>query len=226
MAEGDTETAVASDVLTTPQRSRGRRRAVRREELLDAADTVIRRVGPKASATLIAKEAGVTKPIIYRHFGDLQDLYRALAIRHQDRLTHYLRTARELHRNLDRRGRLRGVVSAFFVAIESEPNLFRFLVQSGSGEMIDQDGGPPWLTRRFAEQVGAYLGREFDEPGSARSRALGYAVAGTLITTGNWWLEDRTVARHEVIDAITDLLAAGVPFHPGGDPGSLAPPSG
>ena len=71
---------------------------MRREELLDAADTVIRRVGSKASAALIAKEAGVTKPIIYRHFGDLSDLYRALAIRHQERLTDYLRTARELHR--------------------------------------------------------------------------------------------------------------------------------
>jgi AcrR family transcriptional regulator len=188
-----------------------RRRTLRREDLLDAADTVIRRVGTKTSAALIAKEAGVTKPIIYRHFGDLQDLYRALAIRHEDRLTAYLRSARELHRELDRRSRMRAVVSAFFGAVEREPNLFRFLVQSPTGEMRDEEGGPPWLTRRFAEQIGAYLGREFDETGSARSRALGYAVAASLITTASWWLEESTISRDEVIDAITDLLSGGTP---------------
>jgi AcrR family transcriptional regulator len=187
---------------------------VRREDLLDAADTVIRRVGSKASAALIAKEAGVTKPIIYRHFGDLSDLYRALAIRHQERLTNYLQSARELHRGLDRSGRLRGVVSAFFVAVEREPNIFQFLVKSPPGELVDQEG-PPWLTRRFAEQIGAYLSREAGEPGSTRGRALGYALAGTLITTAGWWLEDGTVSREDVIDAVAEMLAAGIPFSAG-----------
>jgi AcrR family transcriptional regulator len=195
--------------------ARPRRRAVRREELLDAADTVIRRVGSKASAALIAKEAGVTKPIIYRHFGDLSDLYRALAIRHQERLTNYLRSARELHRDQDRRGRIHGIISAFFVAVEREPNLFRFLVKSPPGELVDHEG-PPWLTRRFAEQIGAYLNGAFGEPGSPRGRALGYAVAGTLITTVGWWLDDGTLSREDVIDAVTEMLVAGVPFSGGG----------
>jgi AcrR family transcriptional regulator len=198
-----------------PTTARRRRRAVRREELLDAADTVIRRVGSKASATLIATEAGVTKPIIYRHFGDLSDLYRALAIRHQERLTNYLRSARELHRDQDRRSRIHGIISAFFVAVEREPNLFRFLVKSPPGELVDHEG-PPWLTRRFAEQIGAYLNQVFGEPGSARGRALGYAVAGTLITTVGWWLDDGTLSRDDVIDAVTEMLVAGVPFSGGG----------
>lgn len=203
----------AQDVASPPPsaRPRPRRRAVRREELLDAADTVIRRVGGKASAALIAKEAGITKPIIYRHFGDLQDLYRALAIRHQDRLTHYLRTARKLSRNLDRHSRIRGVVNAFFVAIERERNLFQFLVTSPAGELVDQDDGLPLLTRRFAEQIGAFLSRESDEPCSVRWRALGYAIGGTLITTGRWWLEERTVSREEVVDAVAEMLSAGIP---------------
>jgi AcrR family transcriptional regulator len=195
--------------------ARPRRRAVRREELLDAADTVIRRVGSKASATLIAREAGVTKPIIYRHFGDLSDLYRALAIRHQERLTIYLRAARKLHGDQDRRGRIHGIIGAFFVAVEREPNLFRFLVKSPPGELVDHEG-PPWLTRRFAEQIGAYLNHTFGEPGSARGRALGYAVAGTLITTAGWWLDDGTLSRDDVIDAVTEMLVGGVPFSGGG----------
>jgi AcrR family transcriptional regulator len=228
MATVDPADPGAQEVASPPPAAstRPRRRAVQREELLDAADTVIRRVGSKASAALIAKEAGITKPIIYRHFGDLQDLYRALAIRHQERLTHYLRTARELQRSSDRRSRIRGVVGAFFTAIERERNLFQFLVKSPPGEMADQDGGPPLLTRRFAEQIGAFLSREASEQCSARWRALGYAVAGTLITTGRWWLEERTISREDAIDAVAELLVAGVPQPVASEAGPSFPPAG
>lgn len=42
----------------------------RRRELLEAADRVVLRDGPQASMNAIAAEAGITKPILYRHFGD------------------------------------------------------------------------------------------------------------------------------------------------------------
>ncbi len=210
----DPAEASRGSTLAPTNSPRPRRRAVRREELLDAADTVIRRVGGKASAALIAKEAGVTKPIIYRHFGDLQDLYRALAVRHQDRLTHYLLTAREQCLDLDRPTRIRAVISAFFAAIEREPNLFQFLVKSPPGDLADQDGGAPMLTQRFAHDIGSFLSPDSGQVGSARWRTLGYAVAGTLITTGRWWLEERTVSREDVIDAVCELLNTGVPPGP------------
>ena len=41
----------------------------------------------------IAAEAGITKPILYRHFGDKGGLYRALANRHTDALLASLRAA-------------------------------------------------------------------------------------------------------------------------------------
>src|SRR3954463_9018501 len=55
------------------------RRAARRTELLEAAVRAIRRDGPGVSMDVIAAEAGVTKPIIYRHFGDRIGLATALA---------------------------------------------------------------------------------------------------------------------------------------------------
>src|SRR5437763_1568648 len=58
---------------------RSLRRAERRTELLEAAVRAIRRVGPTVSMDAIAAEAGVTKPIIYRHFGDRVGLASALA---------------------------------------------------------------------------------------------------------------------------------------------------
>ena len=56
-------------------------RDARRESLLAAADLVVQRDGPSASMSAIAAEAGITKPILYRHFGDKSGLYAALAER-------------------------------------------------------------------------------------------------------------------------------------------------
>src|SRR2546423_12521591 len=55
------------------------RSAERRLQLLDAAARVIRAHGSDVSMAAIAAEAGITKPILYRHLGDKGGLYRALA---------------------------------------------------------------------------------------------------------------------------------------------------
>lgn len=72
--------------METTQRTAEQRAARRRRELLDAADRVVLRDGPGASMNAIAAEAGITKPILYRHFGDKGGLYSALAKRHTDAL--------------------------------------------------------------------------------------------------------------------------------------------
>ena len=64
-----------------------------RTELLDAAERVVLRDGPSASMNAIATEAGITKPILYRHFGDKAGLYVALADRHIETLLDLLREA-------------------------------------------------------------------------------------------------------------------------------------
>ena len=58
------------------------RKAARREELLEAAVRVIRQDGAGASMRAVAAEAGCTKPILYRHFGDKSGLYQAVADRY------------------------------------------------------------------------------------------------------------------------------------------------
>ena len=94
--------------METTQRSRPAAAAAerRRRELLEAADRVVLRDGPEASMNAIAAEAGITKPILYRHFGDKGGLYRALAKRHTDALLDALRAA--LDAPAERRGPGRG----------------------------------------------------------------------------------------------------------------------
>jgi AcrR family transcriptional regulator len=59
---------------------------VRREQLLDAALTIVVRDGYDAiSIDAIAKEAGVTRPVVYGVFTDLRDLLGSLLDRQQER---------------------------------------------------------------------------------------------------------------------------------------------
>jgi AcrR family transcriptional regulator len=210
-AEMVTEGAYVGDQDKPPARDRRLRADQRREMLLDAADTVIRRVGPRVSVTLIAQEAGVTKPIIYRHFGDIQDLYRALAARHEARLARWLFAAREREENPNRQARFRSVVEAFFTAVDREPNLYRFLVHTGA-DVSDQGGALSWFTRVWAVSIARHLAAITGEPeGSIRARATGFAMAGALQTSASWWLEERASPLTEIVDAVTDFLLAGLP---------------
>ncbi len=47
---------------------------------------------------VIAAEAGITKPVLYRHFGDKDGLYEALAERYVKELKHTLQPASETDR--------------------------------------------------------------------------------------------------------------------------------
>src|SRR3954452_2049804 len=94
-AGGRNRTGGEARVGTSPRQDQRTATAAeeRRRELLEAADRVVLRDGPEASMNAIAAEAGITKPILYRHFGDKSGLYRALAIRHTDALLANLRAA-------------------------------------------------------------------------------------------------------------------------------------
>jgi AcrR family transcriptional regulator len=58
----------------------------RREQLLDVAKAVVARDGfHGASIEAVARDAGITRPIVYGHFGDLAGLLEALVDRESDR---------------------------------------------------------------------------------------------------------------------------------------------
>jgi len=103
-------------------------RDARRESLLAAADAVVQRDGASASMATIAAEAGITKPILYRHFGDKSGLYAALAERHTDRLLDALVDA--LTEGGTARERVERTIGTYLSVISQEPQVYRFLVDS------------------------------------------------------------------------------------------------
>src|SRR3954467_6722372 len=89
-------------------------RPSKRDELLAAADRVVQREGSAATMNLIAAEAGITKPILFRRFGDKVGLSLALADRHIELLLDRLRKALTTRGGL--RARSRATVDAYLAA--------------------------------------------------------------------------------------------------------------
>jgi AcrR family transcriptional regulator len=181
-------------------------RAERREALLDAADRIVQRDGPAASMATIAAEAGITKPILYRHFGDKDGLYAALTDRHTERLLTALQAA--LEQPGSRRDRVARTVDAYLAAIEAEPQVYRFLVHSD--EAAGADSSVRSFTRRVSELLAEGIGAENSLDGSSvRAQTWAHGIVGMVQAAGDWWLEQRPCPRAELVEELVVLLAGG-----------------
>jgi len=107
--------------------TRSGHREQRRAVLVQAAMRAIRQHGPDVAMDDIASEAGVSKPILYRHFLDKGDLYMAVSETATEQLRAVLLSG--LSSEVDPRTLLRVVIDAYLTFIESEPELYRFVVR-------------------------------------------------------------------------------------------------
>lgn len=214
---------------TTQQTDQHRSAHQRRRQLLEAADRVVLRDGPKASMNAIAAEAGITKPILYRHFGDKGGLYRALAKRHTDALLSALKAA--LDAPADRRARVEATLDTYLAAIEARPQVYRFLMHPEDGTVgtvgtvgtagtadspdthlpepgfdVGRHSAP--LLRRLGEELATVIEERVDlGPDSAQlARVWGHGIVGMMHAAGDWWLGERPCSRAQLVSSLADLL--------------------
>lgn len=173
----------------------------RRAQLLDVARVRFAQRGFDAtSVEEIAEKAGVSKPVVYEHFGGKEGMYAVIVDREVqqllDRITRALvgTTPREL---------LEQAATAFLSYIENEPDGFTILVRDSP--VASSTGTLASVISDIATQVEYILVGEFGQRGFDTELAPLYsqALVGMVALVGQWWLEtgkpDRdTVAAHLV----------------------------
>ncbi|MFC3821949.1 TetR family transcriptional regulator [Planomonospora venezuelensis] len=179
----------------------------RRRALLDAADRVIRREGPEASMASIAAEAGITKPILYRHFGDKSGLYQALASRHVHTVIGLLRQRFDAS-DTDLRGRARSTITAYLDMIEANLSLYRFLFHRAGAEDSQTHSQMTAIVRGLGEELGEVIAAVPGGVDPLRAQVLGHAFVGMVQATGDWWLEHPEVDRAEVVEGLVSVIVA------------------
>jgi AcrR family transcriptional regulator len=114
------------------QAKRRMRAPERRKQLLEVARKVFGRKGYHVvTMDDVAREAGVTKPILYDHFPSKRDLYRDLLEEDLADLKERLREALETSKG--NRQRIQGSFQAYFDFVDEEGAGFRLLMQEAVG---------------------------------------------------------------------------------------------
>lgn len=189
---------------------RAERAEAKRQRLLDAAVRVVRREGPGVSMDEIAAEAGVTKPIIYRVFGDREGLTKALADRFADELAASLQQA--ITTAPTDRDRVRSAIDTYVAFIEREPAIVRFMIHRSLDTVEETGIAMSGFVNRIGQLITQAIGEAMREQGldSGAAEPWGYAIVGAVHLAGDWWLERRTMPRERLVGYLTSLVWDGM----------------
>jgi AcrR family transcriptional regulator len=175
--------------------------AERRAVIFEAAGQLFGELGYEATRLdQIAAAAGVTKPIVYRHFDSKRDLYLALLDRHRDDLAGFVSS---IPAEGSTEERLRTVLEVWLDYVQARSYAWQMLFR-------DTGGGPEIAARRREVHARArtvlvevirslaatpVLRRELEPLAELMSMGMAALVL--------WWIEEEAVSRRAVLDALT-----------------------
>lgn len=183
----------------------------RRRRLLVAAEEVFGENGyRKTEVEEIVRRAGVTKPMLYRHFpGGKAEVYMEVLDEHLSRMLQKLWEAME-SADVPLEALRRGI-DAYLRFAEENPEAFQLLAETSP----ELDAGIVDRLREVRTSIACGLadsiGAVMEEAGLDREGAPIYAhvLLGGVESVGSWWLENRTLDRAAVVTHLLTFLWRG-----------------
>lgn len=187
--------------MTGKQRLSG---AERRVQLMDVSRKVFARHGYEGtSIEEIAREAGVTKPVVYEHFGSKEGIHAAVVTREMDLLVSSVSqgisqgTPRQL---------FEAAVLAYLTYVDENPDGFAVLTRDSSNAHARR--GLTRVIDDLAGRIGDVFAAEFKRLGFNAKVAPIYtnALIGMVTQVGQWWaVEARGVSVAQVAGHVAAL---------------------
>ncbi|MGH3647892.1 MAG: hypothetical protein ACRDTM_12050, partial [Micromonosporaceae bacterium] len=114
--------------------------------------------------------------------------------------------------------RIRKSLDAFFSAIEEHPHVYRLLARRtfaerpAGSDIVAQDLVPQDVVAQDKELIAAALARLLGDYmrslnlDSGAAEPWAYGLVGMVQSTGEWWLERRSMSRASVVEYLTQLI--------------------
>jgi AcrR family transcriptional regulator len=186
----------------------------RRAGILDAALAVFSARGfHSSSIDDIAREAGISKALIYEHFESKQGLYADLLERNANELFERLASALAGVGVESGAARLATGLDAFFSFVEERRDAWRILFRdvvdpetsAVLGRMVEQVTAV--VAALIAQDPGAQVRDDDNEQGI---RVLAQMLVGAVQSVANWWAEHPEVAREHAVEMVMDFAWVGL----------------
>jgi len=177
--------------------------SVRRAQLVDVGRMVFAERGYEAaSVEEIADRAGITKPIVYEHFGGKEGLYAVIVDREVE---HIVSRIVEGMSQGSPRARLEGAALAFLTYVKERPGGFAVLLRDAPASK--RTGEMPALMYDLADRVGAIFTEQFRKAGYDAKAApiYAHALVGMVAFVGQWWTESR---KAPPVESVASHIAA------------------
>lgn len=181
----------------------------RREQLLDVGRSLFAQRGFDAtSVEEIAQTAGVSKPVVYEHFGGKEGLYAVVVDREMSGLLEAVTGA--LSSSGHPRELLERAALALLDYIEQSTDGFRILVRDSP--VAQSTGSFASLISDAASQVEHIMANQFKARGFDPKFAPMYAqmLVGMVALTGQWWLDARKPKKADVAAHLVNLAWNGL----------------
>jgi AcrR family transcriptional regulator len=187
----------------------------RRTGILDSALAVFSENGYHASSIDdIAREAGVSKALIYEHFASKQELYADLIARNSRELTQRIGAALVGVELESGSSRLAVGLDAFFAFVEERRDAWRMLFR----DVADPETAT--VVNRMLEQVTAEVTVLISQDPGARSldradekralRLLAEMLVGGTQSMANWWTANPEAPREQMVAIAMDFAWLGL----------------
>jgi AcrR family transcriptional regulator len=181
----------------------------RREQLLDIGRSLFAQKGFDAtSVEEIAQKAGVSKPVVYEHFGGKEGLYAVVVDREMSALLDAITGA--LTSTGHPRELLERAAFALLDYVESSSDGFRILVRDSP--VAQSTGSFASLISDAASQVEHIMVNQFKARGIDARNAPMYAqmLVGMVALTAQWWLDARKPKKADVAAHLVNLAWNGL----------------
>jgi len=182
----------------------------RRAQLLEVARRMFGTAGyHSVSMDTVAKEAGVTKPILYDHFPSKRDLY--LALLDADLTTLHDRVRAALDAPTGNRERIRQSFKAYFDFVDEHAEGFRLLMQETVGAEDDFRRHVESFRALILSEVADLIEREAKVPlGREHAETVALALIGMVENVAQRDLEAPRSRRQEAVEILVQLAWRGI----------------
>jgi AcrR family transcriptional regulator len=186
-------------------------KAARERQLLDTAEQLFTTRGYDATSIEdIARAAGVTRPIVYEHFGSREGVLLACVERARAEYERALAEAVRTAGSTDPAVLVERGSTVFFSLLERNPRRWALLFCSTtalSGELADRLTDLRFATvELIAGLVRAYAPQTDEE----RLDAFAHALSGAAMQVGRWWLRHPEAPRERIITYYRDFIVRGL----------------
>ncbi|HIF94971.1 MAG: TetR/AcrR family transcriptional regulator [Myxococcales bacterium] len=183
-------------------------REERRKQLMEVSRGVFSELGYEAaSLEEIAERAGVSRPILYSHFGDKHGLFEAV-VSEQIALVREV-VAQSLMGPGEPRELVENSMRAFFTYVRDHPDGHAVLTRDAPVHISDSGLGV--MLDGLAKDIALVIAAQIRAMGLDPSPAPIYANAlvGIGAHIGRWWREHPDVSLDQVTTQTTDLIWSG-----------------